>query len=140
MREIIKIIPIGLYFIVGAISLVMAFKSLFSKKFIPFHGAAAGRPWDQVDRPLQLVIIALMRVSGLGFLAVALLLMVFPTVNYFQPDAFVKYAIPGIAFLYCAGLSLTNYYLYKQSKSSTPWKGALLAMFIIAIGIAISSL
>ena len=140
MREIFKIVPIGLYFIVGAISLIMAFKSLLSKKFIPFHEAAAGKPWDQVDRPLQFVIIALMRVSGLGFLVVALLLMVFPTVNYFKPDPFVRFAIPSITFLYCAGLFLANYYLYKQSKTSTPWKGALLAMVIIIIGIAISSL
>jgi len=113
MREMINIIPIGLYFIVGAISLVMAAKSLFFKKFIPFHAAAAKRPWDQVERPLQLVILVLMRVSGLGFLVVALLLMVFPTVNYFQPNTFVKYAIPGIALLYCTGLFLANYHLYK---------------------------
>jgi hypothetical protein len=140
MKEIIKIIPIGLYFIVGVISLIMAYKSLFSKKFIPFHEEAAGKPLDKVDFPLQSVIIALMRVSGLGFLVIAMLLTVFPIVNYFRSDSFVKYSIPIVSFLYCTGLFLINYYLNKKTKAMTPWKESIFAMFIIIIGIVISSL
>ena len=140
MREILKITPIALYFLVGVISLVMAYKSLFFKKFIPFHEQAAGKSLDNLDMPLQHVIIALMRVSGLGFLVMALLMCIFPIVNYFRPDAFVKYAIPAISFLYCSGLFVANYFLHKQTKAKTPWKGSLAAMLIILIGIIISSL
>jgi hypothetical protein len=140
MREILNITPIALYFMVGVISLVMAYKSLFFKKFIPFHEQAAGKPLESLDLPIQHVIIALMRVSGLGFLVVALLLCIFPVVNYFRPDAFAKYAVPAISFLYCSGLFVTNYYLHKQTKAKTPWKGALAAMALISIGIVISSL
>jgi hypothetical protein len=140
MREIVKLIPILLYFMVGVISLVMAYKSLFSKKFIPFHEQAAGRPLDNLDMPLQHVIIALMRVSGLGFLVMALLLCILPIVNYFRPDAFAKYAVPVLAFIYCSGLSMANFYLFKQTQAKTPWKGSLVAMLIIMIGIVISSL
>jgi hypothetical protein len=140
MREIVKLVPVLLYFMVGVISLVMAYKSLFLKKFIPFHEQAAGRSLDSLDQPLQQVIIALMRVSGLGFLVVALLLCIFPAVNYFHPDAFAKYAVPVLAFIYCSGLFMANFYLYKQTQAKTPWKGALAAILIILIGIVISSL
>lgn len=133
-------IPGVLYFIIGIVSLVMAFKSILSSKFISFHEAAAGKSLQSIDKPLQLVILVLMRVAGLGFLVVALLLMVFPLVNYFFPDLFLKYAIPGIAFIYCTGLFFTNYYLHKQTKAKTPWRGSVAAMIILVIGIIISAL
>jgi hypothetical protein len=41
MNKLIKILPILLYLIVGVISMVMAFKNIFSNKFLPFHEKAA---------------------------------------------------------------------------------------------------
>ena len=140
MIEMTEIFPIGLYFIVGDVCLLMAYKNLFSIQFIPFHEKAAGIAWDKVDIPLQYTILALMRVSGLGFLVIGLLLTIFPIVNYFNADPFVKYAIPVISFLYCTGLFLVNYYLHIQTKAATPWKGSFYVMFIIIAGIVISSL
>jgi hypothetical protein len=138
MNIILKIIPVILYFLVGLISLSMALKSLASKGFIQFHEQAAGRPLDKIDAPLRQVILALMRVSGAGFLTVALMLMTFPVVNYFHPDAFTKYAVPAIAMIFCVGLFLANYLLHKETKADTPWQGAIMAIVIISAGILIS--
>ncbi|MGO9482844.1 MAG: hypothetical protein ACLP05_13825 [Candidatus Kryptoniota bacterium] len=71
-----KIIPVFLYMIVGVVSLTMAYKNLFSNRLIAFQEKAAGKSWNEIEKGLQSVIIALMRVSGLGFLVVALMLMV----------------------------------------------------------------
>jgi hypothetical protein len=138
--KIIELIPIIIYCIVGAISLIMAYKNLSLKKFILFHEKAAAIPWDNIDKSLQSVILALMRVSGLGFLVVALLLLVFPIVNYFIQDEFIKYSIPIISFIFCFGLFFVNYFLHKQTKSATPWLGSLFAMFIIIGGMILSIL
>ena len=64
--------------------------------------------------------------------------MVCPIVNYFIPNIFYKYAVPVIALIYCTGLLINNYYLYKNTKADTPWKGSLYAMFVILAGIIIS--
>ena len=133
-------IIIVIYGFVGVISLIMACKNLFSKKYLLFHEKAAGRSWEEIDNPLQVVILALMRISGLGFLVIALLLIVFPIVNQFIHNEFLKYSIPIIAFLFCSGLFLVNYNLYKQTNSTTPWKGSLFAMFAILAGIILSLL
>lgn len=138
MKGLLKIIPIALYFIVGMISLVMAFRSLFSNNFLPFHEKAADKPWNEIENPLKLVILSLMRLAGLGFLITSILLIVCPIVNYFIPNVFYKYTIPGIAFIFCMGLFINNYLLYKNTKADTPWKGSLYAMFIILVGIIIS--
>ncbi len=135
-----KIIPVCLYMIVGIFSMTMAYKNIFSDRFIAFHEQAAGKSWDDIGKGIQSVIIALMRVSGLGFLVVALLLMVFPLVNYFQNNAFLQYAVPTISLLYCLGLALFNYQLHVQTKVSTPWVRSLYASAIIGAGLILSAL
>lgn len=138
MKEILKIIPVILYFIVGVISLVMAFKGLFSGIYLPFHEKAANKPWNKIEKPLQLVILLLLRITGLGFLITGILLIVCPLVNYFNPNPFYKYSIPVLALIFCIGLFINNYNLYKKIKAETPWKGALMVILIIIIGIIIS--
>ena len=140
MDEILKIIPILLYMIVGVISMIMAVKNLFSTKFLLFHEKAANKQWDEIDTPLKLVILTLLRLSGMGFLVISILLLATPIINYFIPNKFYKYSIPIIALIYCTGLFVINYILYKKTKSDTPWKGSLYAIVIIIIGIIISIL
>jgi len=138
MNEMLKITPIALYFIVGAISMKMAFKNLFAAKFLPFHEKASVTPWNEIDNQLKAVILSLLRLSGMGFLITALLMLVFPIVNYFNPNTFSKYAIPVMALIYCSGLFAINYRLYNKTKAKTPWKGSLYALLIILLGIIIS--
>ncbi|HEY5123117.1 MAG TPA: hypothetical protein VIK14_05225 [Ignavibacteria bacterium] len=135
MKEILEITPILLYMIVGVISTVMAFKNLFSTKFLPFQEKAANKPWDEIDNPLKLVILTLLRLAGLGFLIISILLLVFPVINYFIPNEFYKYSIPIVALIFCTGLFVINYSLYKNTKADTPWKGSLYAMLAIIVGI-----
>jgi hypothetical protein len=133
-----KLIPLVLYFLVGVVSLLMAFKGLFAKKFLPFHEQAAGRVWDGIEQPMRSLILSFMRITGLGFLIMSVLLMVFAIVNYFRPDAFYEYFIPLMALIYCAGLFVINYILYIKTKADTPWKKSLFAMSALLAGIIIS--
>jgi len=140
MNGILKIIPILLYMIVGVISMVMAVKNLISTKFLPFHEKAANKRWDEIDDHLRHVILTLLRLAGLGFLIVSILLLAFPIINYFIPNEFYKYSIPVVALIFCTGLFVINYLLYKKTKADTPWKGSLYAMIAIIAGIIISIL
>ena len=140
MNTLLKIIPILLYMIVGVISMVMAVKNLFSTKFLPFHEKAANKKWDEIDNPLKQVILTLLRLAGLGFLVISILLMVLPIINYSTPNDFYKYSIPLIALIYCTGLFVINYSMYKKTKADTPWKGSLYAILAVITGIIISIL
>ena len=140
MDKILKIMPIVLYMIVGIISLVMAFKNLISNQFLPFHEEVSDKRWNEIDISLQLILLTLMRIAGLGFLITSILLLVFPIINYFIPNKFYKYSIPIVALIYCFGLFVVNYLLYKHTKANTPWKGSLYAMIVIIVGIIISIL
>ena len=97
MKEIFNIYSTLIYILVGIICLYMAYKSIYSKKFLPFHEAAAGKSWDSIDKRLQNVIITILRISGLGFLIIFLFLSVFSIINYFKPDPIIRFSIPIIS-------------------------------------------
>jgi hypothetical protein len=138
MNTVFSIVSIVLYFIVGIISMIMAFKTLTAKKFLPFHEQATGKSWKDLGKPMQAVMLTLIRLSGLGFLVTALLLLVFPIVNYFLANVFVKFAVPALAFLFCAGLFVFNYSLYRKTKAETPWSGSIVTMAVIVAGFVFS--
>ena len=137
---VFNIVATLLYLIIAVICLVMAYKSFSARKYLPFHEQAAGQPWDRVDNDLQQVILTLLRQSGLGFLVIGLLIALFPALSFLRPDPVTKYLIPAIAFVYCVGLLVFNYKLYKNTKANTPWKGAVAALIVIALAIIFSSI
>jgi hypothetical protein len=118
----------------------MAIKSIFAKSYLPFHENAAKKPWNEVEWSLKAVILSLLRLGGLGFLTISILLIVCTGINYFNQNNIYKYVIPFIALVFCTGLFFNNYLLYKSTKSKTPWKGSLYAIIIILTGIILSIL
>jgi hypothetical protein len=118
----------------------MAFKNISSTKFLPFHEKVARKTWDDIDNPLKLVILSLIRLTGLGFFVISILLLVFPIITYFITNNFYKYSIPAVALIFCTGLFVINYQLYRKTKAETPWKGSLYSMVALIAGIIISIL
>jgi hypothetical protein len=138
MKEIFNIVSTLIYILVGIICLIMAYKSMFSKKYLPFHEEAAGKSWESIDKPLQNVILTILRISGLGFFIIFIFLVAFPIINYFKPDPLIKYSTPVISSIYCFGLFLFNFLLFRQTKAKTPWFGSLIVLFLILISFVIS--
>lgn len=124
--------------LVGVISLSMAYKNLMAMKLNAFNEQAAEKSWNELGEGIQAVLIALMRVSGLGFLVVGLMLIFFPLVNLPEEGSFVRYGVPLISFLYCIGLAVVNYRLYIQTRVETPWKRSIYAAAVIAIALIVS--
>jgi hypothetical protein len=138
MKEIFKLIPAALYFLVGIVSLIMALKSFFSKKILPFQEKAAGKVWDKIENPIKILMLFFLRMSGLGFLVISVLLIAFSIINLLNPVMIYEYLIPVIALIYTFGLFINNYFLFKFTKAGTPWKESLYVMLILITGIIIS--
>jgi len=129
MNHIPALLSLVIYLILGIICLVMALKTISTKKFLPFHEKAAAKDWQTIDLPLQQVIITLF-----------LFLFIFPIMNYLKPEPELKFLIPIIPFIFCLGLFVFNYSLYKKTNVKTPWRGALISMVIIVLGFYLSLL
>jgi len=113
---------------------------MMAKKFLPFHQEAAGKSWEEIDEPVQNVIITILRISGLGFFMVFLLMTVFPIVNFYKNDLFIKFMIPVMSILFCTGLFIFNLILFRKTKARTPWKGSLMILIALLICLILSIL
>ena len=98
MLPVFEIASIVLYFIVGVICLSMAYVSMFSKKYLPFHEEGAGMKWEAHGPGLQATILTLFQLS-----------------------------VPLLALVFCAGLAYFNYQLHKKTKADTPWQSSIAA-------------
>ncbi|HTX17759.1 MAG TPA: hypothetical protein VMG34_03780 [Bacteroidota bacterium] len=140
MSVVLRIVSIALYCLVGIVSYFMFYRSAFAGKLLPFQEAGSGKRWEEIEPGLQAVLLALLRLSGLGFLLVGTLLIVFPVEALIRGNAFEALAAPIVALFYCAALALVNYALARSTKSPTPWKrslyaaGAILAGIVLEIG------
>jgi hypothetical protein len=140
LNTLLQILATCLYGFVAIIAVVMALKSLRAREYLPFQGAAAAQPWSEVGAGLQAVILSLLRLSGLGFLIVALQLMVVAVAGNFDPGLVVTLALPLLSLLFCAGLCVVNLRLHRQTGAQTPWRGSLYAAIAIAAGLVLSIL
>jgi hypothetical protein len=138
MEMILDLISITLYLAVGLISFKMAVNNLFAKEYLGFHKNATKKSWAEVDQSMQYVIIFLMRLTGLGFFMTAILLIVFPIVNLFAPSFVGTFLTPLVALVFCFGLFVSNYSLYKKSSANTPWHASLIASGLILTGVIVS--
>jgi hypothetical protein len=138
MNELQTITSLGLYMIVGVISLMMAAKIFFSSKFLPFQQEAYGREWESIDPKLQEVILTLLKLSGLGFLIIGIVLIVCPVYLYFTLNTFIRFLIPILSLPFCFGLFIFNYGLFKKTNANTPWKKSLMAIALIILSVLIS--
>jgi hypothetical protein len=129
----IKLLCTVIYVLIGIICFVMAYKCMFAKEFLPFHQEAAGKSWNEIDKTIQKVIITILRISGLGFLIMFLLLTSLSIVNFFKDDPFIKMMIPIISIVFCTGLFIFNFLLFKDTNAKTPWKGSLIILIVLVI-------
>jgi hypothetical protein len=139
MPTTIRYIPSVLYLVVAVVCLVMARKSILARRIIPFHEAAAGKPWEDMEEPLRQVILTLTRTTGFGFLAVGLLLIATCAAAPGHPGAVLKYGSPCIALTYCLGIFWSTYRLHQATRTPTPWKGSLAAAALLLAAMAVSS-
>ena len=127
MTQLLKWTPLVLCEIVSVIAFIMAGKNLLSHRLLPFHEQAAGIGWDKVDERMRALLIALMRVSGVGFLAVGIAMATLPIYAAIEGNKMGLWLASAIGFVYCSGLFAANFRLRQRTGTETPWKGSLYA-------------
>jgi len=138
LNTLLQLIATCLYGFVAVIALVMALESLRARRFLHFHEAAAAQSWDELGAGVQAVILSLLRLTGLGFLLVALQLAIVAVAGNFHPGPIVTLALPLLSLLFCAGLCAVNLQLHRRTGAATPWRGSLYAAIAIAAGLVVS--
>lgn len=125
------------YGITAVVSLVLGGVYVFKQSFMPYHADALSTSWSELEAANQVLISALMTVSGGGWFTVGvvvLTLLVFP----FRNDRrWAVYALPAVILLfYIPNLSATLAVL-QNTPGSPPWQGNAFACLSAVVGLAL---
>jgi hypothetical protein len=127
----------GLVIVLGYIFAAMY---LFRPEFMSYHSVAVHQTWSQVDTQIQVLILALMRVSGGGWLGVSVAMSILLG-RYYRTERF--WLIVAIFFTGIAILLPTLYatlFVKSHSEANPPWIAALVAVAILLIALVLSKI
>lgn len=128
-----------IYLITVLSGLLFAGMYLFRDAFMPYHETAAGRPWEMIGDEYQVLILALMRVSGGGWLATAVSIVLLLIAAWRYKIHWPYIAIPVIGFSALIPSLMATLYVKANSPAEPPvflaalLSGLLAVAFILAL-------
>lgn len=124
------------YLLTILLGLSFAAMYLFRPEFMPYHAAAIGVNWAELKPEFQALFLALMRVSGGGWLAASVSIGILLVIPFRRGENWARWAIPSIG-LSAAGPTLYATLLVNSKTTATaPWFGAAGAILLLAVGLA----
>lgn len=132
--RLLKIVIMISYQIVALLGLGFAYMYLFRGEFMPYHSIAVGRSWAEVDPAMQVLILALMRVSGGGWLALSFALVFFSILTYRRNNIKLDFAGLVIGWAILIPTLYATLYVRANSPADPPWYAAAVAIAVLGIG------
>lgn len=121
-------------------SLVLAAIYLTRPEFMPYHADALGLGWEAVDPAAQVLVLALMRVAGGGFLAVGLATAVVAAGPFRRGETWARIALPAIVAAFYGPTLWATLAVAAQTPATPPYWGPASGLAAAAIGSALDLL
>lgn len=126
-----------LYGLIALASLGFGLVYLTRDSFQPYHADAVGMPFDSLEPPLQVLILALMKVAAGGWLALVVFTVPLLLGPFRKGDRLTRFAIP-LGLLACYGPTLwATLMVLTQTPATPPWYGAATACASILLAVAL---
>ena len=123
------------YGLVGLLGFVFAYIYLIRPEFMPYHADAVGASWNEIDASIKVLIIALMRVSGGGWLATSLSITLLLIARIKFQKIYFGFALVLVGL---GGLIPTLYatlYVRANSPAVPPWMAAAGGILILIMAL-----
>ncbi len=118
--------------------LVFGFSYLLRSEFMPYHSVTVGMQWGEVAPSFQVLILALMRVTGGLCLASGLSQFFLLIIPFRRGEAWARYLIPAVGVLSCASALNAMLYEAMNTPASPPIAPVLAALVLIVTGFIFS--
>jgi len=136
MKTLLTALP---NYIAGSISLTFGIIYLVKSSFLKYHGQALEKKWIHVEREVQILMLALMRVVGGGALATGFVILILQ----YQFDKYHQAWIPTTILIAGGLLSLTSLYamlsVTLQTKGRPPIGVILVSLLLMIVGFFLNS-
>ena len=104
---------------------------LLSSQIMPYHLQVIGRSWNDLDPRLQMMLLGLLRLGGIGQLSTGIAFGILTLLPFRRGQRWAYWAIPVIGFIYCAPITYGAYALHYSTQAATPWKIVMILSLVL---------
>lgn len=131
------IVAVICFSMVILIGVVFALLYLIRRKFMPYHADAVEKSWDDLDEKNRILIIALMRVAGGGWMASSLAIGLWMYVYIVQGDPFASIAMAITGLAVSIPTLIATLIVKRRTKANPPVFAVAFAMVLLMAGLSI---
>ena len=126
------------YGAIALVSLIFGIIYLTRRQFMPYHSLALEKPWSEVEPNTQTLILALMRVTGGGFMTTAIAISVLLYFPFAEGEQWAAYSLFLICFCTSAGSGYATYLVRRHTPGNPPFKLSIMTIALSIIGFGCS--
>lgn len=133
-----NIIAVICFSMVSLIGIVFAFLYLFRRSFMPYHADAVEKSWEDLDGRNRVLITALMRVSGGGWLASSLAIACLMYLYILEGDPIASFALVIIGLAVCIPTLAATLIVKRRTKAKPPVFAVVFAIVLLLTGLSVT--
>lgn len=126
------------YGLSALLSMLFGIIYLVRSTFMPYHQEALGKPWQQLDQKLRVLLIGLMRTAGGGLLATGVSAAILLLIPFRAGESWSIYSIPAIGLLTAIPALYATIIIRFQTRAHTPVAASSIAVGLLVIGFILS--
>jgi hypothetical protein len=123
------------YVINSLVSLILGSTYLLRGSFMPYHSAALGRQWAEVEPALQTLLGALMDVAGAGWIGIGVATLVLVAVPMRRGERWGRLLIPALFLIFYVPTLLATIAVLNGTPATPPWYGNAIACLATLAGV-----
>ena len=123
-----------LYAVTALAAVAIGATYLFRTSFMPYHSAALGKSWNELDAGSQLLIKGLMEVAAGGELALGLLVLVLIYFPIRRGERWARFTAPIALLLFYVPALLATLSVDQNTPASSPWQPLAIACGLVIVG------
>jgi hypothetical protein len=130
-------VAFGCYLVVALLAIAFGVRYVLRREFLPYQRAAVGSRWEELPSGLQVLLLATLRVSGGGFLATGLAVLILLAVPYRAGELWARWAIPVVGLAAALPAMRGAYLLRTRTPARPPW-ASVIAVVLLVLGALVS--
>ena len=126
------------YAIAALIAFIFGTTYLTRKEFMPYHADAVEMEWGEVDKRFQVLILALLRAVGGGWLAVGITFVFLLAFPFREQASWALFALPLVGLAVCGPTLYATLYVRNNTQAAPPLPFVVVAVVLLVAGFVLS--
>jgi hypothetical protein len=112
---------------------------MLRSRFMPYHEEALGRSWQELDSRLQVLLLALLRISGAGLLVGGISMAILLLIPFRAGEGWSLWAIPLIGLMTDLPSLYATALIRLRTGAHTPVWASIAGLGLLAAGLILSA-